>query len=56
MYQLIKEIPITLTIAVATVIVFLAPGFESLLDFQTNSPVLQSIGSAVYLPHRSLVV
>lgn len=43
MYQLIKEIPITLTIAVATVIVFLAPGFESLLDFQTNSPVLHQL-------------
>ncbi len=43
MYQLIKEIPITLTVAVVTVIVFLVPGLESLLDFQTNSPTFHQL-------------
>ncbi|MGY8749800.1 MAG: rhomboid family intramembrane serine protease [Pirellulales bacterium] len=43
MYQLMKEIPITLTVAVATVVVFLIPGLESLLDFQTNLPVFHQL-------------
>jgi len=43
MYQLIKEVPITLSVAVAAVVVFLVPGLGDLLDFQTNAPVLHQL-------------
>jgi len=43
MYQLFKEIPITLTIATATLMVFLIPGLEGVLDYQTNAPALHQL-------------
>ena len=43
MYQLLKEIPITLTIATATLMVFLIPGLEGVLDYQTNAPALHQL-------------